>query len=275
MKRNTLLLVVGTAICIMGCGVPQSRYDRVVTENEDLRATVEKQAELLKTSLTEIEKLKYGEARLISLAKKAYLVKDYSKVISSIRLLSEKHPTAFQNEDLKTLLAKIEVEHNNELKPFSDDHKTGIWEVKRMPDDHCVSTREDYLSTAQVLKGEFSNSVTDNSELNISFMIKDASDISFKLFEYAGDRPIKVYAKEKYRVVVKDEDGNTYKLTANHYLEKLSFDKESALIMHKLLVKGGKLNFKLTNLQFKTSKYHFCINDASYYENVYIKLLKS
>ena len=261
------LIVAG----LMTSCVSQSDHDKVVAENEKLKA--------------ELEECMHGAEKLIANVEKAYSEKDYSTARQNIELLYEKHPESQKNKDFKVLLKKIEKEELAEKKRKEAEEKerirlenlnnTGMWTVRYYVDDFGEETKEGYICNSSMISGTFSNTATQNSALNIRFLISNAYDISMKLYEYAGNNPVKAYSSESYRVLIQDKDGNRLKLSATNYSDRLSFDKASSKKVHNILIKGGTIKFKIVEIDTPTTEYEFTIKKADWYENAYRKLKES
>ncbi len=268
MRKIIYGLVV--ASLITGC-VSQSDHDKVVAENEKLKA--------------ELEECMHGAEKLIANVEKAYSEKDYSAARQNIELLYEKHPESPKNNDFKILLKKIEKEELAEKKRKEAEEKerirlenlnnTGIWTVSYYVDDFGEPTKEGYIKNRNYISGQFSNTATQNSALNVKFLISNSYDISIMLYEYANNNPVKAYSSESYRVLIQDNAGNRYKLTATNWSDRLSFDKSSSRKVHNILMKGGKIKFKIVEIDTPTTEYHFTIDKADWYENAYRKLQES
>jgi len=260
---------------LSSCGVPQEDFDKLQNEKKELL----KENERL---LTELDECKYGAEKIIAEVEKAYAEKKYSIARQNINMLYEKHPESPKNSEFKSLLKKIEKEELVEKKRKEAEEKerirlaninnTGMWSVSHYVDDFGEPTKEGYIRNTSYISGLFSNTATQNSALNVRFLISNSSDISIKLFEYAGNNPVKAYSSESYRVLVQDRDGKRLKLTATNYSDRLSFSKTDSRKVHNVLMKGGQIKFKIYEIDTPTTEYDFTISKADWYENAYRKL---
>ena len=123
-----------------------------------------------------------------------------------------------------------------------------------------------------LISGTFSNTATQNSDLNVKFLITNANDVNIMLYEYANNNPVKAYSSESYQVLIQDKDGNRVKLIATNYSDRLNFDKSASKQVHDILMKGGTIKFKIYELDTPTTQYDFTIDNADWYENAYTKL---
>jgi len=269
--KNTFYGVIIMAIA-SSCGVPQADYDKIETENEQLKA--------------QLEECENGAEKLVAKVEKAYTEKNYSLAKENIKMLYEKHPESPKNSDFKILLKTIDKEELAERKRKEAEEKerirldnlnnTGMWTVRYYVDDFGEQTKEGYISNTLLIRGMFSNSATQDSKLDVRFLISNSSNISIKLFEYAGNNPVKAYSYESYRVLVQDSDGNRLKLKAiNYKSDRLSFDKTDSRKVHNVLMKGGTIKFKIIESDTPTTEYEFSIQKADWYENAYRKLKES
>jgi len=152
-------------------------------------------------------------------------------------------------------------------------NETGIWSNSFYVDEFGEPTKKPYIGS-NTIHGVFSNTATQNSKLNANFLISGQADISIQLYEYARKNPVKSYgdrANRNYSILVKDKDGKKLKLSAKNWSERLNFVKSDSKILHKSLMKGGVISFRIVNSDSYTDKYSFEI-DATYYKNAYRKL---
>jgi len=262
---KTTLFGLVTLMIISSCGVPQADYDKLAKENQHLK--------------NQIEECENGAEKLIAKIEKAYSEKNYTLVKEYITTLSDKHPESPKNEDFKLLLNKIEKEELAEQKRKEAEEKErirlaninnqGMWRISYYVDDFGEPTNQGYITNASTLRGTFSNTATQDSDLDVRFLISNSSDISIKLFEYAGNNPVKAYSSESYKVLVQDKDGKRYNLTATNYSDRLSFDKTSSRTVHNILLKGGTVKFKIIESDTPTTEYEFTVQKADYYDNTY------
>ncbi len=270
MKIKQLFYGIAMTVLIVSC-VSQSDYDKVLSENEKLKL--------------ELEDCQHGAEKLIANVEKAYSEKNYSFARENIELLANKHPESPKNKNFKILLKSIEKEELIEKKKKEAEEKerirleninnTGIWTVNYYVDDFGEPTKEGYIRNTSLINGSFSNTATQNSALNVKFLISNSSDISIMLYEYAGNNPVKAYSSESYRVLIQDKEGNRFKLTATNYSNRLSFDKTTSRKIHGILMKGGSIKFKIIEIDTPTTEYDFTIQKANWYDNAYRKLKES
>jgi hypothetical protein len=263
---------------VSSCGVPQADYVKLNNEKKELF----KENERL---LIELDECQNGAERIIAEVEKAYSEKAYSTARLNINKLYERHPESPKNNEFKELLKKIEKEElalkkkkeaeEKERIRLANINNTGIWTVRYYVDDFGEPTKEGYISNTNFISGTFSNTATQNSALNVRFLISNSSDISIKLFEYAGNNPVKAYDPDSYKILVQDKDGNRLKLSATNYSDRLSFNKTDSRKVHKILMKGGKIKFKIYEIDTPTTEYDFTIQKADWYENAYTKLKES
>lgn len=265
--------------------VPQSRYDKLLSENE-----------LLKQQLDECEN---GEQRLIGRIEKDYQEENYTSVKSNIKILFEKHPHSNKVTDYKKLIEVIEEKENvlrlkkeeedKEQKRLENLNNTGIWGLNYFVDDFGDKTNQAYITTQSSIYGTFSNSATQDTRLRVALLIsnpwdikKDGLNIAIQLFEYAGDNPVKNGGA--YDIFIEDAIGERHKLRASNdsddrmRLSAYSFKGEETdnKKMQKILLKGGSIRFVIKeDTKYGTSsEYKFTIENADFYENAYNKLLE-
>ena len=242
---------------------------------------------------SEIEELnaKFEENKTIDIVEKAYFKKDFLTAKANIKILKEKYPESPKNREFQQLLLSIEQkekEEEDQLRKEMDQFRketeaaevtlknlnTGIWTIKYYVDNFGEPTKDGYITTSNVIKGVFSNIATQNSSLNVYFIITSSVDIDIQLFEYAGNNPVKAYSPDKYNILLQDGSKNRTLLRATNYSDRLSFDNISSLELHYILMKGGVIKFRITEDKTPTTVYSFDIVTADWYENAYHKLTK-
>jgi len=283
MKRlkTQLLIICGIVFVtiISSCGVPQADYDKLNTENEQLKTENER-------LIIELDECKHGAEKIVAEVYKAYAGKRYTIARQNIKMLYDKHPESPKNKEFKQLLKKIEKEELAEKKRKEDEEKerirlaninnTGIWNLCHYVDDFGEPTKKGYITNKSAIQGMFSNTATQNSVLNVSFLIPNLSEISIMLFEYAGNNPVKTFSDISYHVLIQDKDGNRLKLRAVNFSDRLTFiDKTTSIKVHNILLKGGTIKFKIVEIDTPTTEYEFTIQNADWYQNAYIKLVNN
>lgn len=269
MTIRTAFLFLFALTLVVGCGVSRSDYNALKSENEKLKV--------------ELDEYQNGEKRLIALVEKTYSEKDYTQAKHNIGLLSTKHPTSLKNAEFKTLLKTIErleleqkkqkeAEEKEKIR-LANQNNTGIWEIDYYIDEFGDKTKVGYINNRELIKGSFSNSATQDSPLDVKFLISNPKDISIKLFEYAGNNPVKAISSENYLVKIKDSEGTKYMLTAVNVSDRLSFNELDSRKIHTVLMKGGRIQFWIEDTNNSTCQYKFIIDKADWYGNAYHKLI--
>ncbi len=268
MKMDKIILGLVILTIVSSCGVPQADYDKLKTENEKIKS--------------ELDECKFGAEKLIAAVEKAYSEKNFTEAKLNITNLSQKHPESQKNKEFAELLKKIEQEEviENAKKEAAEKERirlaninnTGMWSVEHYVDEFGEPTKQGYISNTNFIQGTFSNTATQNSDLNVTFLISNSSKISFQLYEYAKNNPVKAYSSESYTVMIQDKDGKRYKLEAVNYSDRLTFDSYSSKQVHNILLKGGSIKFKVIENETTTTQYEFSISNADWYENAYKKL---
>lgn len=271
MRAKSVLCGIVMLAFVFSCGVPQADYDKLKAENEQL--------------MTELDECQNGEEKLIAAVEKFYSEKDFAQARYNIEKLYEKHPESPKNNEFKKLLITIDKEELAEKKRKEAEEKerirlenlnnTGIWSVHYYVDEFGNATKQGYIRNTNLIQGAFSNTATQDSKLNVKFLISNSSDISIQLYEYAGNNPVKAYSPDKYTVQVQDKDGNRLNLYAVNYSDRLSFDKANSRQIHNTLLKGGTIMFSIFETETPTTQYKFTIQNADWYDNAYQKLKES
>jgi len=263
MKTNNIFYSFALFIILYSCGVPQSEYDKLKAEKEQIN--------------NELNECKYGAEKIIAEVEKAYREKNYTLAKDNINILYEKHPESPKNKEFSILLKTIEKQELAEKNKKEAEEKeqirlaninnTGMWSVNHYVDEFGEPTKQSYITNTLTISGSFSNTATQDSRLNVTFLISNSSNISIQLYEYAGNNPVKAYSSNSYSVLIQDKDGKRLKLTATNYSDRLHFDESESWQLNNALMKGGSLKFKIIEIETPTTQYEFSIENADYYEN--------
>jgi len=211
--------------------------------------------------------------------------RDYAQVRHNIGLLYSTHPESPKNAEYQNLLKDIDkLELEQKRKSEAEERErirlenignTGIWEIDYYVDRFGEKTTEGYIKNKDLIIGRFSNTATQNSALNVEFLISSSTDICIQLYEYARNSPVKVASPEYpvyYSVEIKDSEGHKYTLWAANYSDRLQFDEKNSKSVHNVLIKGGQVGFWIQEADRPTSQYQFTIDRADWYDNAYNKL---
>lgn len=275
MKFNNLIYIKSfTAfflLLILTSCVSQSEYDKVTDENEILK--------------NELDECKNGAEKIIAKVEKAYSEKKFEQTKKMIAELYEKHPESPKNKEFVVLLNDIKKEELAEKQRKEAEEKerirlenlnnTGVWDVTFFVDDFGEPTKNGFITNGNYFRGKFSNTATTDSKLNVDFVNKSSNSICIRLYEYAGKNPVKSYRQDSYRVLIQDNEGNRSEYRAvNNTEDRMCFNRASSNKIHKILMKGGEIKFKIFDIETPTTKYDFTIEEADWYENAYQKLIE-
>ncbi len=297
MKIMNVVLSVMIILFASGCGVPEEDYNK-------LKSNYNKAISDNKKLVKDLEECKNGADKIIGRIEKAKKEKKYAEAIDNISQLYKNFPEASENTKYQKSLKILEKKNKAAIKlkakkaaaekkriakkKLADKKKrdaeikeqrrianlnnTGIWRVNFYVDDFGEPTKKGYITNTSDIRGLFSNTATQDSKLNVRLLISKSNDISIKLFEYAGNNPVKGYSSNKYRVVMQDKNGKRYKLNATNYSDRLSFGPSHSTLIHKALLKGGDVKFRINETRTPTTQYSFSTGNSEWYNNAYRKL---
>lgn len=211
-------------------------------------------------------------------AKSFLTIASLALVMSGCVSKADYEKLAAENAELKT---EIEGHRNDEQgkggqSNNSDQSDTGIWENTFYFDKFDKPTNNRLIRNKDFISGKFSNTATENSELNVRFLINSASNIAMSLYEYKGNNPVKASSFDsriQYYVAYKDRDGKEHQLTAFNPGDRLIFSDTDAQQIHNSLLNGGDLQFWIEEKENPTTHYQFEIKNADGYSNAYAKLI--
>ena len=280
---NKILTTIVIALIYVSCGIPKTDYDNLIAENVSLKKEVERVTKELEGVYIELDQYKFGSDKTIALIKQYNSENNLILARDNIKTLAKYHPEDLEKQEVKNLISQIERKEREESlriaaeqmerRRLANISNTGIWRVGHYVDSFGEPTKEGYITTKEYIKGTFSNTATQNSDLNVNFLITDSNDVDVQLYEYAGRNPVKAYSVDDYTVQIQDKDGNRNTLKATNGSDRLSFGREGSRIVHNALMKGGNVKFYIIEDNTPTTKYRFEISNADWYENAY-RILK-
>ena len=173
---------------------------------------------------------------------------------------------------------------------YVEADETGMWSINYYVDDFGGATNVGYITNTSLIKGTFSNVATQDSKLNVRFIIEDSQSVFIQLYEYGGTNPVKDYSSNSYTGLIQDKDGNRERFTMRTYSDRLKFAAEITTYIssdgklefsygthpkwiHDTLIKGGTVKFRITEKEYGTTIYKFEIQNADGYDNAYRKLV--
>lgn len=282
MKIRNIILLIIAIISINGCGVAQEDYNKLNSEHikltNDSIELVSKNKKLSK----ELEECKNGAKKIIARIEKSNKENKYSDAVINIHKLYEKFPESPKNKKYQKLLKKLnqkilvekkkKEEESKEKRRLANLNNTGMWKTQFFVDDFGEPTTQGYIINKSKIRGVFSNTATQDSKLDVDFVITNSDNISIMLYEYAGNNPVKGYSYNKYKILMQDKDGNRFTLEATNYSERLSCNSSDSEKIHKALLKGGDIKFRIIEKKTPTTNYSFSTGNAEWYNNAYRKL---
>lgn len=151
--------------------------------------------------------------------------------------------------------------------------KTSKWVIRNYVDEFGDPIKQSYMTNINRIRGTFSNTATEDSHLDSYFLVENPWDISIKLYEYAGNNPVKGYSDNKYTVLVKADDGTRFRLSATNNSDRLSIGGTDSKILHDAFIEYRTLKFHIVEVETPTTKYDFTV-DATGYTATYLRLKK-
>ena len=166
--------------------------------------------------------------------------------------------------------------------PAPNSHELGIWELQYYIDEFKMPTDKAYIRNAERIRGTFSNSATDNSRLDVRFLV-DKDKLTFMLYEYGSSLVKNSYSSddEDYYVLVLDPNGVKHKFFGYippngdrvHIYKDAYGIRENEADLLNILKQGGKINFYIEESDRSKTNYNFVIEDESGFDVAYEHLL--
>ena len=274
-KMALLVIACGFACSVLGSVIDDKRLDALKTVDPELYSKIMagRAAREAEQKQAEIDRLVAEVAKIPA-----------SNLDANISYYSKLTELAPNNESFAAKLAtykarldeqkKVEAVKAAEEERLRKLNSTGSWRNAFYVDEFGEPTNKPYIRL-QANNGTFSNSATQNSPLNATFMIDSTSDIALQLFEYGGRNPVKAYREERYVVLLQDTDGGRHTLEAINWSDRLTFNAEASKILHTAFLKGGNIKIRVYEADNRISEYSINILDADYYENAFRKLMSA
>ena len=147
----------------------------------------------------------------------------------------------------------------------------GIWAVEYYVDDFDQPTDQWYITTDDYFEGNFSNSATTKSELNVLMAVDNEEDktrIAIFLYEY-GRNLVKNSSTEyvdKYDVTMRTADGTDHSMTGTIYCgaDRVFIDDEYVDEVLDAMKGEGTVSFHLVDSERTTSTYLFSIETSNF-----------
>tara|TARA_R110001592_G_scaffold88055_1_gene259513 strand:- start:154 stop:966 length:813 start_codon:yes stop_codon:yes gene_type:complete len=244
--------------------VSNSEHEKALAEIESLK--------------NQIDEFKNGESRLIALVERSFENNLYDSTRYYIAELRERHPASAKNKDFDVLRKQVDkkeaaekaqnIAKAKEKERLANISNTGIWRISHYGDEFGNSTSEKLITNTSKIRGEFSNTATEDSKLDVDFLIDSRSKIAIMLYEYAGNNPVKAYSSEKYKVRML-VSGVVHDMIATNYSDRLKFEAADAIRIHNAFMNEEPVAFALYEVDSPTSKYSFDVQNTKYYPNAY------
>ena len=199
--------------------------------------------------------------------------KEFDTATSIINEYLSKYPSSEKNAEYRQLLITISDE-KEQARIEANRNNTGMWTISYYVDSFGIATSTPYIKNRNYISGTFNNSATQGSDLNVRFLIDSNSEIAIKLYEYAGNNPVKEYSQTPYYGYVMDGDGNQTRISGYNSSDRIKLDAKSSTAVHNALIKGGCVRFYIKEMEYGMSEYSFSINNTEWYENAYRILME-
>ena len=132
------------------------------------------------------------------------------------------------------------------------------WTINYFVDEFGDKSKDKYVTNERIIRGVFSNSATENSNLSAQFIIEKSMLVYLKLFEYAGDNPVKSIIESGYKVKVKYSDSLVADIFAKNISDRLKFNQTDSKKLINIFSKPGKVQFSILEIsEYSHSTYKF------------------
>jgi hypothetical protein len=258
--KKLLLLVI---LCLSSC-VSKSREEELLNVISALEI--------------EIDECKNGEERILARIDYTNKIEMYDSVRFYVVALKSKHPESSRIDEMDKLIKTISVieekarqfriEKEKEAERLANISNTGMWEISFYSDDFGKATKEKLIKNEYYIKGTFSNTATQDSDLHVRFLIDSYKEIDIMLYEYAGNNPVKAYGSERYKIRML-QNGQVTDMIGTNYGTRISVEESGAIKIHNAFKKETALSFFIYEVDRPTTVYKFEVYRPQYYPNAY------
>lgn len=265
-KVNAFLFIFAILSILISC-VPKSQYDALMMENEKLKA--------------ENEIFINGEERTIAIIDNAYNEKDYSLAKESIEKLKKYHPESKSIVRINKLIEQIKKEEEKIRIQKEIEEKERIRKENYNNTGNWYVLSGYYIEYSNVIKGTFSNSATEDSLLNVKIKINKNKTISFQVFEYGSNNPVKAtsISPDRYHVFYIYNSGGEQKYGSASGMNKsneIVVNKEESAQILSLFKANVNIEFWISGTEYnENTKYKFVLDNIEWFENALRKLDES
>ena len=190
--------------------------------------------------------------------------------------------STMSRSDLISLQSQIDAALKALDSSDSGSNDLGIWEFQYYIDEFKMPTDKAYIRNTDRIIGTFSNSATDNSRLDVRFLV-DKNRLTIMLYEYGRNLVKNSYSSrdEDYYVCVLDPNGIKHEFFGyippdgdRLCIEKDAFGiRENEADLINILKQGGKIHFYVEESGRSITNYNFVIEDATGFAAAYEQLL--
>lgn len=174
----------------------------------------------------------------------------------------------FQYLDLEQL-QKVDAELHNAIATAKGETTTvneeSNWKLHYFVDEFNNPTDSAYIGNIKKISGTFSNTATNDSKLNVEFVV--TSNVQIFLYEY-GDRQVKAgsYSGTSYDMVMLDTEGNKVPLTGvmHKNSDRIFITKDYIETFLEALKKPGNISLRITERDRSTTSYLFTFSTVGF-----------
>jgi len=245
------------------------------------------------------------EAGLAALIRQENRAEDFIQVASDIRLLTARYPESPQSRALGPLqgtydsLARLAQQreavkeqrrHQPKYYIYYPRHSDEYWTFRHYTDEFNDNTPAVYLTNRYRFRGT-TTSYGYTSPVVADMLVDSANAIRLAFFSetrYPGTRGRSALSSTSartvsqaitspeptdYTVLVRDDEGRTYKLAARAILDQFKFTQAASQTLHNVLKNGSRVRLILTRTDNPTLAYSLTIDNADDYEAFYHELM--
>lgn len=137
----------------------------------------------------------------------------------------------------------------------------GEWVQQFFVDRYEQPTDKMYMTTKELINGEFSNSASKNAKLEVKILIQKQNVIEFMFYEYGVYTPSYV---ADYWVYVKDSDGNEISFKGYGLDDRVKVIKDDAKKLIDLMMKEETITISIEDKTYYRDKYLFTIDPIGF-----------
>jgi hypothetical protein len=151
----------------------------------------------------------------------------------------------------------------------------GIWGLGEYEDQFGNNTGEKFIAIRSMIRGKFSNPVTENSDLDVQVSYSEKNGMIIQMYEYGKQlgNPVSAIGMEKITIAIQDGNGQQYNFIGGMAQSWMFFNINDRDTIKHILLAGGNIKIRITiDVIGVISNYSFDFANANGFDVAYQQL---